>query len=81
MYLNSLKIGTGIVNCLSPALLKTTMNVNIAPEQLAYMSAKIPMGRLGPLEEVASIGSWIVCKDASFNTEVIFDISGRRAIY
>jgi 3-oxoacyl-[acyl-carrier protein] reductase len=34
---------------------KTAMNEKTAPEQLAYMTAKIPMGRLGTIEEVASL--------------------------
>jgi 3-oxoacyl-[acyl-carrier protein] reductase len=60
---------TGItVNGLAPAVIKTAMNEKTAPEQLAYMTAKIPMGRLGTIEEVASIASWIVSKEASFNT-------------
>lgn len=73
---------TGItVNGLAPAVIKTAMNDNTAPEQLAYMTAKIPMGRLGTVEEVASIASWIVSKEASFNTGFVFDISGGRATY
>lgn len=73
---------TGItVNGLAPAVIKTAMNENTAPEQLAYMTAKIPMGRLGTVEEVASIASWIVSQEASFNTGFVFDISGGRATY
>lgn len=73
---------TGItVNGLAPAVIKTAFNDNTAPEQLAYMTAKIPMGRLGTVEEVASIATWIVSKEASFNTGFIFDISGGRATY
>ncbi len=73
---------TGItVNGLAPAVIKTAMNENTAPEQLAYMTSKIPMGRLGTVDEVASIVSWIVSKEASFNTGFIFDISGGRATY
>ena len=69
------------VNGLAPAVIKTAMNENTAPEQLAYMTAKIPMGRLGTVEEVASIASWIVSKESSFNTGFVFDISGGRATY
>jgi 3-oxoacyl-[acyl-carrier protein] reductase len=73
---------TGItVNGLAPAVIKTAMNENTAPEQLAYMTAKIPMGRCGTVEEVASLASWIVSKEASFNTGFVFDISGGRATY
>ena len=73
---------TGItVNGLAPAVIKTAMNEKTAPEQLAYMTAKIPMGRLGTIEEVAALSGWIVSKEASFNTGFIFDISGGRATY
>jgi 2-dehydro-3-deoxy-L-rhamnonate dehydrogenase (NAD+) len=73
---------TGItVNGLAPAVIKTAMNENTAPEQLAYMTAKIPMKRLGTVEEVAALATWIVSKEASFNTGFIFDMSGGRATY
>jgi 3-oxoacyl-[acyl-carrier protein] reductase len=73
---------TGItVNGLAPAVIKTAFNDNTAPEQLTYMISKIPMGRLGTVEEVASIAAWIVSKEASFNTGFVFDISGGRATY
>ena len=73
---------TGItINGLAPAVIKTPMNEKTAPEQLAYMTAKIPMGRLGTIEEVAALSCWIVSKEASFNTGFIFDISGGRATY
>jgi 3-oxoacyl-[acyl-carrier protein] reductase len=73
---------TGItVNGLAPAVIKTAMNDKTAPEQLAYMTAKIPMARLGTVEEVAALSCWIISKEASFNTGFIFDISGGRATY
>ncbi|MEJ7828715.1 MAG: SDR family oxidoreductase [Segetibacter sp.] len=73
---------TGItINGLAPAVIKTAMNKNTAPEQLAYMASKIPMNRLGTIEEVAAISAWIVSKEASFNTGFIFDVSGGRATY
>lgn len=69
------------INGIAPAVIKTAMNADTAPEQLAYMTDKIPMKRLGTVEEVASLASWIVSKEASFNTGFIFDISGGRATY
>ena len=73
---------TGItVNGLAPAVIKTAMNDNTAPEQLAYMLAKIPMGRLGTVEEVAEITAWIVSKKNSFTTGFVYDLSGGRATY
>jgi len=73
---------TGItVNGLAPAVIKTAMNDNTAPEQLAYMTAKIPMKRLGTVDEVAALSAWIVSREASFNTGFVFDLSGGRATY
>jgi len=73
---------TGItINGVAPAVIKTAMNEHTAPEQLAYMTAKIPMNRLGTVEEVASLVAWIVSKESSFTTGFVFDISGGRATY
>lgn len=73
---------TGItVNGLAPAVIKTPMNEDTDPEQLAYMKSKIPMHRLGTVEEVAAMAAWIVSKECSFTTGFIFDLSGGRATY
>jgi len=69
------------VNGLAPAVIKTAMNADTSPEQLRYMTEKIPVGRLGTVEEVAAISSWIVSPEASFSTGFVFDISGGRATY
>ncbi len=73
---------TGItINGLAPAVIKTAFNDSTAPEQLAYMTAKIPMKRLGTVEEVAAMTTWIVSKECSFSTGFVFDMSGGRATY
>lgn len=69
------------VNGLAPAVIKTAMNADTAPEQLKYMTDKIPMGRLGTIDEVAAMATWIVSPEASFSTGFVFDISGGRATY
>ncbi|RRB02141.1 SDR family NAD(P)-dependent oxidoreductase [Larkinella rosea] len=69
------------VNGLAPAVIRTAMNADTAPEQLAYMTAKIPMGRLGETDEVAAMASFIVSPENSFSTGFIYDISGGRATY
>ncbi len=69
------------VNGLAPAVIRTPMNEVTAPELLEYMIAKIPMKRLGTVEEVAALAAWIVSEEASFNTGFIFDLSGGRATY
>ena len=73
---------TGItINGLAPAVIKTAMNEKTAPEQLAFLTAKIPMKRLGTIEEVAAISAWIVSKESTFTTGFVFDLSGGRATY
>ncbi len=51
------------------------------PEQLNYMASRIPMGRLGTVNEVAAAASFIVSPENSFSTGFIYDISGGRATY
>lgn len=73
---------TGItVNGIAPAVIKTALNNDTDPQQLAYMTAKIPMKRLGTIDEVAALAAWIVSAEASFTTGFVFDLSGGRATY
>jgi 3-oxoacyl-[acyl-carrier protein] reductase len=69
------------ISGLAPAVIQTPMNLNTSPDQLKYMLAKIPMQRMGTVEEVAAISSFIVSDENSFSTGFIFDISGGRATY
>lgn len=69
------------INGLAPALIRTPMNENTSAAQLAYMAEKIPMKRLGTVEEVAAMCSFIVSDENSFSTGFIYDISGGRATY
>ena len=73
---------TGItVNGLAPAVIQTALVDNMEPEQVKYMTDKIPMKRCGTLDELASMACWIVSPEASFNTGFTFDLSGGRAVY
>ncbi len=69
------------INGLAPAVIKTEMNADTSNEQLKYMKSKIPMGRIGTVEEVAEMIAFIVSKENSFSTGFIYDISGGRATY
>jgi 2-dehydro-3-deoxy-L-rhamnonate dehydrogenase (NAD+) len=73
---------TGItVNALAPAVISTPLNQKTEPAALQYMLDKIPMKRLGTVEETAALACWILSREASFNTAYVFDLSGGRAVY
>jgi 3-oxoacyl-[acyl-carrier protein] reductase len=73
---------TGItVNGLAPAVVRTAMVASMDPAQVKYMTDKIPMKRCCTLDEVASLATWIVSPEASFNTGYTFDLTGGRAVY
>ncbi|MGC1243530.1 MAG: SDR family NAD(P)-dependent oxidoreductase [Chryseosolibacter sp.] len=73
---------TGItVNALAPAVVQTALVDAMPPEQVKYMTDKIPMKRCGTLGEIANIACYIVSPQNSFTTGFTFDLSGGRATY
>jgi 2-dehydro-3-deoxy-L-rhamnonate dehydrogenase (NAD+) len=73
---------TGIrVNCVTPAAVQTPMFSQMTEAHIQFMLSKIPMGRFGTVEEIASMVSWLCTEDCSFSTGAVFDLSGGRATY
>lgn len=73
---------TGIrVNAVTPAAFRSPLLNQVTQEFIDFMLAKIPMGRLGELEEVAAMICWLASDEASFSTAATFDISGGRSTY
>ena len=73
---------TGVtVNALAPAVIQTPMVDDLPQATVDYMTAKIPMGRLGQLDECAAMIAWIVSPACSFTTGFTFDMTGGRATY
>ena len=69
------------VNCVTPAVVKTSILDEFTEEHINYMLEKIPIGRTGKIEEVANMVAWIASEECSFSTGAVFDISGGRATY
>lgn len=69
------------VNCVAPAAVRTAIFDQMEPEFIAYMESKIPMGRFGTVDEIASMVCWLASPEASFTTACVFDQSGGRATY
>jgi NAD(P)-dependent dehydrogenase (short-subunit alcohol dehydrogenase family) len=70
-----------IVNCVTPAAIKTDIFDQMTPQHIEYMLSRIPMGRFGQKEEVAALVAWLCSRDCSFTTGAVFDLSGGRATY
>ena len=69
------------VNCVTPAVAKTTLALSQAPDFLAMIVSKIPRGRMLELEEAAAMICWLASAENSFTTAAVFDLSGGRATY
>lgn len=73
---------TGVtVNGLAPALVQTPMVDALPKETVDYMTAKIPMARLGTLDEAVHMIAWILSPARGFTTGFTFDTTGGRATY
>lgn len=70
-----------IVNAVTPAVIETDILKQLTEEHIAYMTSRIPMGRVGQPEEVAALVGFLCSDQVSFSTGAVFDISGGRATY
>jgi 3-oxoacyl-[acyl-carrier protein] reductase len=70
-----------VVNCVTPAVVRTALLDQMTQEHIDYMLSKIPMGRFGMPEEIAAMVTWLCSPDCSFSTGAVFDLSGGRATY
>jgi 3-oxoacyl-[acyl-carrier protein] reductase len=74
--------GSGVlVNCIAPAVIDTPILGQISEEHIAYMTARIPLARVGKPDEVAALICWLASDEMTFSTGACFDISGGRATY
>jgi 2-dehydro-3-deoxy-L-rhamnonate dehydrogenase (NAD+) len=74
--------GTGVlVNSIAPAVIETPMLGDMSQEHIDYMVERIPLRRLGRVDEVARLICFLASEELSFSTGACFDISGGRAVY
>ena len=69
------------VNCITPAAVRTPIFDQITQQHIDYMLSRIPIGRLGKVEEIAAMICWLASEEVSFTTGSVFDCSGGRATY
>jgi 3-oxoacyl-[acyl-carrier protein] reductase len=70
-----------IVNALTPATFESPILAQLPPSQVEYMRSKIPMGRLGIVDESAATVCFMASEECSFTTASVFDTSGGRTTY
>ena len=69
------------VNAVAPAVVHTKILDQLTPEQVDYMTQRIPMRRTGKPEEIAAVVHFLSSPDCSFVTGQCYDASGGRATY
>ena len=75
-------VGEGVlVNCVTPAMVETELLLEMTSDYIDMVRAKIPMGRLCTVEEVADMVAWLAGPECTFCTGAVFDLSGGRATY
>lgn len=70
-----------IVNSVTPATFESPILAQLPQSQVDYMLSKIPMGRLGHVEETAAMICFMASEECSFTTAATFDTSGGRTTY
>ena len=74
--------GKGVIaNALTPATFESPILDQLPQSQVDYMRSKIPMGRLGLVEESAAMVCFMASEECSFTTAATFDTSGGRTTF
>ncbi|RZL29469.1 MAG: SDR family oxidoreductase [Sphingomonas sp.] len=74
--------GRGVIaNALTPATFESSILSQLPQSQVEYMRGKIPMGRLGEVDESAAMVCFMASEECSFTTASTFDTSGGRTTF
>ncbi len=68
-------------NCITPAAIDTEILSQLGETFLAASVARVPMARVGTVEEVTDLALWLASDACGFSTGAVFDISGGRSTY
>lgn len=74
--------GKGVIaNAITPATFESPILAQLPQSQVDYMRSKIPMGRLGEIDESAAMVCFMASEECSFTTAATFDTSGGRTTF
>ncbi len=64
------------VNCITPGLIDTAMNQNLAIEDVTAIIEETPLGRIGTTDDIASAALFLASEQASYITGQVLGING-----
>lgn len=70
-----------LVNAVTPAVFDSPLLAQMPRSQVDYMISRIPMGRLGRIDETTALVCFLLSDECSFSTASTFDTSGGRTTY
>lgn len=70
-----------LVNAVTPAVFESPLLAQMPASQVDFMRARIPMGRLGRIEETTAMICFLASDECSFSTAATFDTSGGRTTF
>lgn len=69
------------INAIAPGGVETELLETLPTDTVATMLAKVPIGRFGTVDEIATLTLFLASDACSLSTGVTFDASGGRATY
>lgn len=70
-----------LVNAVTPSIFRSELIDSVPADINAQLIAKVPLGRVGEPEEIATLITFLSSDATSFSTGAVFDISGGRSSY
>lgn len=64
------------VNCIAPGFIATDMTDALSDDQKKALSAQIPLGRLGAVEDIANAAVFLASDAASYITGQVIEVNG-----
>ena len=64
------------VNCVAPGFIKTEILDTVDKKKLSSMEEKIPLGRIGNVDEIASVVYFLSSEESSYITGQVLHVNG-----